>query len=116
MIAVNSFAPTAGLTPTPASFDTTASDQQALRDCVYGRTFDGHREALRISSTLSPSERRLLLLVTGLTPLSVLTPQTSGIDDPVATASKLLQAGLIEPVEPDVISVYTPPERKSKWS
>lgn len=116
MNAVNSSVPAAGLAPAPAPYDATTAEQQALLDCVYGRTFDGHREALRASSTLSPTERRLLLLVTGLTPLSVLTPQTSGIDDPVATASKLLQAGLIEPVEPDVSTAYTPPERKSKWS
>ncbi|WP_374593196.1 hypothetical protein [Aquabacterium sp.] len=69
-------------------------------DGVYTRTLAGHQEVLLERTLLDPAERRLLRMVTGLTPLGVLTPQASGIDDPVAAASRLLEVGLIEPVDP----------------
>ena len=69
-------------------------------DSVYTRTLAGHQEVLLERTLLDPADRRLLRMVTGLTPLSVLTPQASGIDDPLAAASRLLAEGLIEPVDP----------------
>jgi hypothetical protein len=69
-------------------------------DGVYTRTLAGHQEVLLERTLLAPAERRLLRMVTGLTPLSVLTPQSSGIDDPVAAAGHLLEVGLIESVDP----------------
>lgn len=68
---------------------------------VYLRTSAGHQEVLQERQLLAPAARRLLKMVTGLTPLNVLTPQTSGIDDPLGAATTLLDAGLIEPVLQD---------------
>lgn len=68
---------------------------------VYVRTPQGHQEVLQERRLLDPAARRLLKMVTGLTPLNVLTPRTSGIDDPLGAATALLDAGLIEPVLQD---------------
>jgi len=41
---------------------------------VYTRTLAGHQEVLLERTLLDPAERRLLRMVTGLTPLAVLAP------------------------------------------
>lgn len=75
---------------------------------VYARTVAGHQEVLMERTLLQPAERRLLRMVTGLTPLDVLAPPTSGIVDPLAAAARLLAVGLIEPVEADQRGRFTP--------
>jgi len=75
---------------------------------VYTRTLAGHQEVLLERTLLDPAERRLLRMVTGLTPLAVLAPQASGILDPLGAAARLLEVGLIEPVSPDAPGGYQP--------
>jgi uncharacterized protein YeeX (DUF496 family) len=75
------------------------ADQLLKEDTVLARTTAGQREVLDEARQLDDTQRRMLLLVNGFTPLSSLIQRLPSTDDPHGRVRMLLDRGLVSRVE-----------------
>jgi hypothetical protein len=71
----------------------------SLQDMVYRRTVVGQQELVSPSAYLDPDDRRLLGVLTGFTTLDALLALLRPTTAPDQTIARLLELGLVEPVE-----------------